>query len=215
MNDQQLSVTVGNSVSAAETSHLTATHERRSSNSTVSPQETQEKDTNESEFISSNPIPRLTLSLTPKVTVSVTPRSNLASSSQQLSSQTSIQIDPSSSNNNSEKTKYKKMVACKFFFSERGCALGDACRFSHELSMADINPISNNSAPFNSGSAIAKESSQSDSNNPSASGVVSSNSLSHLPEADKRNRSSLVNKKMDSRPACRFYASGFCKWGNR
>jgi len=122
MNDQQLSVTVGNSVSAAETSHLTATHERRSSNSTVSPQETQEKDTNESEFISSNPIPRLTLSLTPKVTVSVTPRSNLASSSQQLSSQTSIQIDPSSSNNNSEKTKYKKMVACKFFFSERGCA---------------------------------------------------------------------------------------------
>jgi len=212
MNDQQLSVTVGNSVSAAETSHLTATHERRSSNSTVSLQETQEKDTNESEFISSNPTPRLTLSLTPKVTVSVTPRSNLASSSKQLSSHSSIQIDTSSSNN-SEKTKYKKMVVCKFFFSERGCALGDACRFSHELSMADINPISNSSAPFNSGSAIAKESSQSDSSNPS--GVVSSNSLSHLPEADKRNRSSLVNKKMDSRPACRFYASGFCKWGRR
>ncbi|XP_067946285.1 uncharacterized protein [Watersipora subatra] len=73
-----------------------------------------------------------------------------------------------------------KMKTCRFFFSERGCAYGDACNFSHEIDLLPSN--------------ISRDTTDSDS------------------KVTPRN---ISDNKNCSRPPCKFFAAGFCKWGSR
>lgn len=70
--------------------------------------------------------------------------------------------------------------SCKFFFSAKGCAMGELCKYSHALP-EEATAMSNSDYP--------------------ASGA-------------RYQKNSEVTAK-NTRPPCRFYAAGYCKWGNR
>jgi len=95
----------------------------------------------------------------------------------------------------------RKTIRCRFFFSAKGCANGDSCKFSHEI------PENSNSHPV-SESVIPTEShlqAQPDNFKPIRDCTVK--------EGEKSFAS--PQKKEKIRPNCRFYAAGFCKWGDR
>lgn len=101
-------------------------------------------------------------------------------------------------------TTISTMARCRFFFSEKGCSKGENCRFSHQIEVSP--PPSHTDLHLVLGQDVvhASDTAHSHSERDSKTHSLPSNSKSRSNNNNPRNM-----------PLCKFYAAGYCKWGNR